>query len=106
MKCQTNLQLLLRHGLQPTHVTLIPRPTPLPTDLVGWLQTFVRNTYFASWDDEEAQKMMEEVAEICRPDAYWCSATPGEGRKPTTEAAYNEGWELMYVRIRGQAFTK
>jgi hypothetical protein len=47
--------------------------------------------------------MMEETAEICRPDAYWCSTAPGAGRKLDDDRPAEEGWEVMYVRIRGVA---
>jgi hypothetical protein len=99
-------KLLEEHGMKPGEVVLVPRPTPLPTDLVGWLKTFARNTFFTSYSDEDAQMMMEEVAEICRPDAYWHTAAPGAGTKPEQNAAGEEGWEIMYVRIRGVAVLK
>jgi len=92
--------------MEPGDIVLVPRPTPLPTDLLGWLQTFARNTFFASWNEEEAQKLMEEAAEICRPDNYWCNAEPGTGRKQPEGGVADEGWEIMYVRLRGTAVAK
>jgi hypothetical protein len=93
----TNPQLLISHGLIPDTIALVPRPTPLSTDFLGWLRTFARNTAFSTFDDETAEKYMEEVQEIVRPDCYWRDDQDegGEGRA--------EGWELMYVRLRGSA---
>ena len=99
------------HGLRPELIELVPRPTPLPTDMFGWLQTFVRGSWFATFDDEEAEKLMKEVEVICRPDAYWSLETPGMGIKPTEEDSATkrtssslQGWEVMYVRLRGVAY--
>ena len=33
-------QLLERHGFRVDHIALLPRPTPLPTGMQGWLRTF------------------------------------------------------------------
>lgn len=71
--------------------------------MIGWLKTFARNTFFAKWKDDEAEQMMKETADICRPDTYWSSASPGSGSKPRTGSDYKEGWEIMYVRLRGVA---
>lgn len=93
--------------MEPGEVGLFPRPTPLPTDLVGWLTTFARKTFLSAYTQAEADTMMKEVAEICRPDAYWCTAMPGAGEKPPASAtSYEEGWEVMYVRIRGVGWSK
>ena len=97
--------------MTPGEITLVPRPNPLPTDLHGWLQTFVRSTFFASFDDREADRLMLDVEDICRPDAYWSLANPGMGVKPAestaseAEKSESHGWEIMYMRLRGLAYS-
>lgn len=95
------VQLLTANGLQPGEVALYPRPTPLPTDIVGWVTTFARSTFFAAFSDNEANELMKEVQELCRPDAYWSVETPGRGMISTDSKS--DGWEIMYVRLRGMA---
>lgn len=89
--------------MSPGDVQLHQRPTPLTTDLFGWLKTFARKTFFAEFSDQEAKEMMEEVVESCRPDNYWCDALPGLGMRPSTAETVNEGWAVHYVRLRGCA---
>lgn len=89
--------------MNPCDVELHQRPTPLTTDLFGWLKTFARNTFFAEFPDKEANAMMQEVVESCRPDNYWCDALPGLGMKPSSADEGNEGWNVHYVRLRGSA---
>ena len=83
---------------------LYPRPTPRPTGLRGWLKTFARNTFLAGLDDSVADEIMQEVEDVCKVDMYWNTSHPGMGEP--IEAGENkgeEGWELMYVRLRGKA---
>lgn len=87
----------------PGDIALFPRPTPLPTDIVGWLTTFARKTFFAAYSDAEADDLMKEVQELCRPDAFWSSATPGRGVALAPGSTADSGWEVMYVRLRGVA---
>lgn len=54
--------------------------------------------------------MMHEVADICRPDSYWNNAYPGTGADAPSRSQNKEeggekteGWEIMYVRLRGSA---
>ncbi|BEI82382.1 hypothetical protein CcaverHIS002_0302500 [Cutaneotrichosporon cavernicola] len=98
-------KLLIKHGLQPVQVDLVPRPTALSTDMVGWLKTFARNSFMMAFNQTEADKMMDEVSEMTRPDAFWCDSAPGAGilaDSPCAEACPS-GWEIMYVRLRGIA---
>ena len=106
-------QLISQHGLRPGFIEIVPRPTPLPTDMLGWLQTFVRSSWFASFDDQVADKFMKEVADMCRPDAYWSIETPGMGDEPAEKdsatrrvSSPSEGWWIMYVRLRGVAYNQ
>ncbi len=83
-------------------VKLVPRPSPLPTSLAGWLKTFARSTFFAQFNDDEAAALIEEVVEIARPEAYWSEINPGMGIKVEGEEG-EHGWQVMYVRLRGVA---
>lgn len=97
-------KLLERHGMIPEQVELHQRPTPLTTDLFGWLKTFARKTFLAKFSDEEADEMMREVVETCRPDCYWCDDHPGVGAQPCAGTQPgNSGWVVHYVRLRGCA---
>ncbi|ODO12094.1 hypothetical protein I350_00880 [Cryptococcus amylolentus CBS 6273] len=89
----------------PSNVHLAPRPTPLPTSLEGWLTTFARSSFLSSFSDTDAATIMQEVAEIARVDNYWSVENPGMGVKGQEgQEAQEEGWEVMYVRLRGVAF--
>ena len=87
------------------NIGLFPRPTPLPGDLKGWLQTFVRNTFFSGLEAEVQDRLMNEVQELCRPDSYWNDSHPGTGVPGSGGASEGaqDGWEIMYVRLRGTA---
>ena len=72
-------------GFQVKEISLHARPTALGEGgLVGWLETFVRDTMLRSLSDEEAKDVMEEVEEICKVD---CRDSQGR-------------WSLMYSRLR------
>ncbi|KAK6907680.1 hypothetical protein L486_05596 [Kwoniella mangroviensis CBS 10435] len=97
-------KVLRSSSLTPQSVNLVPRPTPLPTDLRGWLETFARNSFLSSLTDEQANQVLDDVVEKCRVDNYWSDSNPGIGVQPTSkEAEGGEGWEIMYVRLRGWA---
>jgi len=53
-------------GLVPKDLALIPRPTPLPTDMTGWLQTFGASLFAQVPDDVRASATAEIVA-LLRP---------------------------------------
>jgi hypothetical protein len=86
--------------MTPGHIALVPRPTPLTTDVRGWLATFARRSFLAAFAEEDADDILNEVQEVCRPDAYWNDERPGMGSEG---GAGKEGWEIMYVRLRGTA---
>ncbi len=71
-------------------MTLVPRFTPLPTDVKGWLMTFVRGSFLQGMPDEEAESIMDEVHEICKVD---CRDSQGN-------------WAMMYMRLRFSAVLK
>ncbi|WRT65997.1 uncharacterized protein IL334_002948 [Kwoniella shivajii] len=91
-------------GLTPQTVQLVPRPTPLPTSLRGWLDTFARNSFLSSLNDEDAGQVLDEVVELSRVDNYWSEKNPGVGLRSNSDSDEGkDGWEVMYVRLRGVA---
>lgn len=74
---------LRRAGFVPRSVQLIPRPTPLPTGMRGWLDTFA-NPFCAALPPEERDGLLDEVTALLKP--VLCDA---EGH-----------WTADYVRLR------
>jgi SAM-dependent methyltransferase len=72
-----------------SYIALIPRPTPLPGDVTGWLETFAES-FTASLPPPERPAYVEEVREALRP--LLCDA---EGK-----------WTADYVRLRFAALKK
>ena len=70
-------------GFEVTWMRLIPRPTPLPGDISGWLDTFAESFIFALPVEERAE-IVAEVREALRPTL--CDA---QGQ-----------WTADYVRLR------
>ncbi len=70
-------------GFQVKCLALIPRPTPLPGDISGWLETFAES-FLSSVPLTERSTVIDEIREILRPEL--CDAT---GR-----------WTADYVRLR------
>jgi len=64
-------------------IALFPRPTPLPGNVTGWLETFAES-FASALPAAERRPFLEEVQELLRPDL--CDA---EGR-----------WTADYVRLR------
>jgi trans-aconitate methyltransferase len=64
-------------------IALFPRPTPLPTDMAGWLDVFGEG-FFAQLDPMARPDALREVVELLRP-----SLCDGAGR-----------WTADYVRLR------
>lgn len=75
--------LLVQNGLDVTRISLIPRPTPLPTGMAGWLTTF-RKPFFDQYELETREKVVHDVQELLRPQL--CDKA---GR-----------WTADYVRLR------
>lgn len=66
---------LRRMGFVPRSVQLIPRPTPLPTGMRGWLNTFA-NPFCAALPSEERVAYLDEVTALlklvlCDADGKW-----------------------------------
>ena len=53
-------------GFDVPSATLIPRPTPLPTGIRGWLSTFA-DPFFGDAIDFDREGLMEEVATLLAP---------------------------------------
>ena len=70
-------------GFAIKYIALIPRPTPLPTEIDGWLETFAQ-TLMAPLSKDDRAAFIEEVREALRPDL--CDA--------------NGNWTADYVRLR------
>ena len=80
-------KLLATAGFEPTHMSLTPRITPLPTGLYEWLRLFVRPSFLRIFDDAEAHEIMKEVENACRVD---CQDASGN-------------WAMTYMRLRFSA---
>jgi SAM-dependent methyltransferase len=76
-------QHLKRGGFVVSHIALIPRPTPLPGDVTGWLETFAES-FTSTLSPAEQPSYIAEVREALRPDL--CDA---EGK-----------WTADYIRLR------
>jgi len=77
---------LERQGFQLHKAALIPRPTPLPTDIRGWLTTFA-NPFTRALPIEEREAFIAEVIDNLKP--VLCDAS-GQ-------------WVADYVRLRFSA---
>jgi trans-aconitate methyltransferase len=75
--------LLEAQGFRVRAIELIPRPTPLPGDIVGWLETFAEN-FTRRVPPAGRADFLKEVAEALRP--HLCSA--------------DGAWTADYVRLR------
>ncbi len=58
--------LLRAHGLTVEFITLFPRPTPLPTGMGGWLDTF-RHALFASLPADVSATVQAEIVALLAP---------------------------------------
>jgi SAM-dependent methyltransferase len=78
--------LLERQGFVVHHMEHFPRPTPLPTEVRGWIETFASH-YLLALPDSERAAFLAEVAEALRP--VLCDA--------------QGNWFADYVRLRFEA---
>lgn len=76
-------QKLEQHGFSVRSIQLIPRPTPLPTDMAGWLDTFTES-FFRPLPKQDRVTAREEVLALLRP--VLCDS---QGR-----------WTADYMRLR------
>jgi len=76
-------QHLTSGGFEIRYIALIPRPTPLPGDVTGWLETF-GGSFTSTLPPAERTSYIAEVREALRPQL--CDA---EGK-----------WTADYIRLR------
>jgi len=57
---------LIKGGFTVKYIALIPRPTPLPGDVTGWLETFAEN-FISKLALADRPAFIEEVREVLRP---------------------------------------
>jgi SAM-dependent methyltransferase len=74
---------LTKGGFVINYIALIPRPTPLPGDITGWLETFAES-FTSTLLPAQRSSYIAEVQEALRPDL--CDA---EGK-----------WTADYIRLR------
>jgi SAM-dependent methyltransferase len=74
---------LRRAEFVPQSVQLIPRPTPLPTGMRGWLDTFA-NPFCGAFSQNERDDFLDEVTSLLKP--ILCDS---QGR-----------WTADYMRLR------
>ena len=74
---------LRARGFVVRSIALIPRPTPLPGDVTGWLETFAES-FINALAPSERPAFLEEVKELLRPDL--CDV--------------ERHWTADYVRLR------
>ncbi|GAA5858002.1 hypothetical protein JCM8547_006659 [Rhodosporidiobolus lusitaniae] len=84
--------LLEKAGFRVESCELVPRPTPLPTGLRGWLETFAFAFLDALPSPADKEKVIEKVSEALECDM---KHDLGGGR---------EQWVVMYVRLRFRAW--
>jgi len=77
---------LAARGFAVEYIALIPRPTPLPGDITGWLETFTES-FTAALPAAERPAFIDEVREALRPRL--CDS--------------NGQWTADYVRLRFRA---
>jgi trans-aconitate methyltransferase len=70
-------------GFSVDSIALIPRPTPLPGDIVGFLETFALN-FFQGFSDDARNDYLQEVRTVLEPQLR-----DADGR-----------WVADYVRLR------
>jgi SAM-dependent methyltransferase len=63
------------HAFRVRTIALIPRPTPQPGDIAGWLETFAK-VFLAAVPAEAQPDLMAELREMLRPTLYH----PAEGK--------------------------
>jgi trans-aconitate methyltransferase len=71
------------HGFVVNTIALLPRPTPLPGDIIGWLETFAQS-FMAPVPMAERAAFLAEVADLCR----------------VTLCDSHGQWTVDYVRLR------
>jgi trans-aconitate methyltransferase len=68
-------ELLTQCGFTVDYIELIPRPTKLPGDIIGWLEVFAQ-PFIKSAPNDQKTRFLDEVRDalgptLCRPDGSW-----------------------------------
>jgi trans-aconitate methyltransferase len=58
--------LLAEHGFEVQQIALVPRPTPLPTGIAGWLHTFA-DPFLTRVDPRVRRRVLEDTETLLRP---------------------------------------
>ncbi len=74
---------LERHGFAVDSIALFPRPTPLPGDIAGWLETFA-GSFLEPFAGDERRAVIDELREALAPRLRDAGGT----------------WTADYVRLR------
>jgi trans-aconitate methyltransferase len=69
------------------YIELIPRPTPLPTDIMGWLTTFA-NSFTKLFPEHEQEAFLKHVMTLTAPNLQQADGS----------------WSVDYVRLRFAAY--
>jgi trans-aconitate methyltransferase len=75
--------LLEAEGFRVDSIELIPRPTPLPTDILGWLAVFA-NSFTKLFPELEQEAFLKRVMALTAPNLQQADGT----------------WTVDYVRLR------
>ncbi|BGP20996.1 hypothetical protein JCM10213_003239 [Rhodosporidiobolus nylandii] len=84
--------ILQKAGFRVEYCELIPRPTPLPTGLRGWLETFAFAFLDALPSPADREAVIQKVCDRLEVDM---KHDVGDGE---------EKWTVMYVRLRFKAW--
>jgi trans-aconitate methyltransferase len=79
--------LLEAEGFRVDYIELIPRPTPLPTDILGWLAVFA-NSFTKLFPENEQEAFLKQVMTLTAPNL----------QQP------DGSWSVDYVRLRFAAY--
>jgi trans-aconitate methyltransferase len=80
-------RLLEQAGFCVDYIELIPRPTPLPTDILGWLEVFA-NSFTALLPENEREAFLNQVMVLTVPKLQ----------------QEDGSWTVDYVRLRFVAY--
>ena len=79
--------LLEAEGFRVNYIELIPRPTLLPTDILGWLATFA-NSFTKLLPESEQEAFLKQVMTLTAPKLQQADGS----------------WSVDYVRLRFAAY--
>jgi trans-aconitate methyltransferase len=93
--------LLSASGFRVELITSFPRPTPLPTGIKGWLETFGAS-YLSALPPASLPSFIDEVSELLAPTASEANeANEANEASHTSETTCT--WTADYVRLRFRA---